>query len=311
MAERRMFTIKIVDSDAFLDMPLSTQCLYFHLNMRADDDGFVNNPKKIQRMIGACDDDLKLLIAKRFILVFDNGIIVIKHWRMHNTLRKDRFRPTQYQEQLEMLLVKDNNAYTEKSNGNQLATTWQPAGNHLATQYSIVENNIVENNILENSIVDNEIEKINDHHIYSTDKSSDNRLTVDDKSSDIVVSEGDKEKEKEIYKERDSNKEKCTQLTPTIHTFGKYKNVFISDDELEDLKKDYPNEYAEKIEWLSLYMKSTGKSYSSHYTTICVWITRDREKCKKPGNKFGAFKQRDYDYDGIEKIIVEKRLGGT
>ena len=86
MANKRMFNIKIVDSDAFLDMPLSTQCLYFHLNMRADDDGFVGNPKRIQRLIGASDDDLKLLIVKKFILTFENGVIVIKHWRIHNKI---------------------------------------------------------------------------------------------------------------------------------------------------------------------------------------------------------------------------------
>lgn len=127
MAEKRMFTMKIVDSDAFLDMPLSTQALYFHLNMRADDDGFVNNPKKIQRTIGATEDDLKLLLAKRFVLSFDNGVIVIKHWRMHNLLRKDRYKPTQYQEEIHSLTVKENGAYTE------LATKWQPNGNQLAT----------------------------------------------------------------------------------------------------------------------------------------------------------------------------------
>lgn len=135
MAERRMFTKKIVDSDAFLDLPLSSQSLYFHLAMRADDDGFVNNPKKIQRMIGASDDDLKLLIAKRFILGFDSGVIVIKHWRMHNLLRKDRYNPTQYQEELKMLELKDNGSYTEAEN--QPATTWQPNGNQMATQDSI------------------------------------------------------------------------------------------------------------------------------------------------------------------------------
>ena len=114
MAEKRMFTMKIIDSDAFLDMPLSSQALYFHLNMRADDDGFVNNPKKIQRMVGASDDDLKLLIAKRFILAYDSGVIVIKHWRMHNTLRKDRYTPTQYTEEMESLLIKDNGSYTDR-----------------------------------------------------------------------------------------------------------------------------------------------------------------------------------------------------
>lgn len=137
MADKRMFTQKIIDSDAFLDMPLSTQALYFHLNMRADDDGFINNPKRIQRTVGASDDDLKLLIAKRFLICFESGVIVIKHWRMHNTLRKDRYNPTQYQEEMAMLEVKDNNSYTEKDNGNHLATTGQPDGNHLATQYSI------------------------------------------------------------------------------------------------------------------------------------------------------------------------------
>jgi hypothetical protein len=107
-----MFTMKIVDSDAFLDMPLSTQCLYFHLNMRADDDGFISNPKRIKRLIGASDDDLKLLVAKRFVLEFDDGVIVIKHWRMHNTIQKDRYTPTAYQDELSLLGVKQNKAYS-------------------------------------------------------------------------------------------------------------------------------------------------------------------------------------------------------
>ena len=118
-----MFTKQIIDSDAFLDMPLSTQSLYFHLNMRADDDGFINNPKKIMRMIGASEDDLKVLISKRFIITFDNGIVVIKHWRMHNLLRKDRYTETHYQEEKKMLALKENGAYTEL--GNHLATKWQ------------------------------------------------------------------------------------------------------------------------------------------------------------------------------------------
>lgn len=112
MAERRMFAKKITDSDAFLDMPASTQALYFHLNMAADDDGFVNNPKKIQRMIGAADDDMKLLIAKSFIIVFDSGIIVIKHWKMHNYIQTDRYKPSDYIEEKSLLEIKKNKAYT-------------------------------------------------------------------------------------------------------------------------------------------------------------------------------------------------------
>lgn len=99
MAERRMFAKTIIDSDTFLDMPLSTQALYFHLSMRADDDGFINNPRKIQRSIGATDDDLKLLIAKQFTIPFESGVVVIKHWRLHNYIQKDRYKPTIYQDE--------------------------------------------------------------------------------------------------------------------------------------------------------------------------------------------------------------------
>lgn len=112
MAEKRMFTKKITDSDAFLNMPLSAQALYFHLNMAADDEGFVNNPQKIQRVIGAAEDDLKLLMAKNFIIAFDSGVIVIKHWKMHNYIAKDRFHSTDYIDERRMLEVKENGAYT-------------------------------------------------------------------------------------------------------------------------------------------------------------------------------------------------------
>ena len=112
MAERRMFAKTIIDSDAFLDMPLSTQALYFHLSMRADDDGFINNPKKIQRMVGASDDDLKLLVAKNFIIPFDSGVVVIKHWKIHNYIQKDRYKETVYKEEKAVLQIKSNNAYT-------------------------------------------------------------------------------------------------------------------------------------------------------------------------------------------------------
>lgn len=113
MAERRMFSKFIIDSDAFLDMPSSAQALYFHLAMRADDDGFVNCPKKIQRMVSSSDDDLKILLAKRFLIPFESGIVVIKHWRIHNYIQKDRYKPTVYQEELKRLTVKKNGAYTE------------------------------------------------------------------------------------------------------------------------------------------------------------------------------------------------------
>lgn len=112
MAERRMFAKTIIDSDAFLDMPCSTQSLYFHLSMRADDDGFINNAKKIQRMIGCADDDLKILLAKNFVIPFESGVCVIKHWKIHNLIQKDRYKPSVYIDEKAKLSLKDNNVYT-------------------------------------------------------------------------------------------------------------------------------------------------------------------------------------------------------
>lgn len=111
MAERRMFARSIIDSDAFLDMPLSAQALYFHLSMRADDDGFVNNPVKIMRMISAARNDMDLLVAKRFVIAFETGIIVIRHWRIHNYIQKDRYHSTQYLEEKSHLSVSSNKTY--------------------------------------------------------------------------------------------------------------------------------------------------------------------------------------------------------
>ena len=113
MAERRMFALKIIDSDAFLDMPASSQSLYFHLSMRADDDGFISNPKRIMRMIGASEDDIKILLSKRFLLAFDTGIVVIKHWRLHNYIAKDRYHETIYKEEKDKLFIKENGSYTD------------------------------------------------------------------------------------------------------------------------------------------------------------------------------------------------------
>lgn len=117
MAERRMFAKSIVLSDAFLDMPLSARCLYFTLGMFADDDGFVNSPKGIMRQCGASADDLNVLLVKKFIIWFENGVIVIKHWRINNYLRGDRHIPTKYTELLEDLSIDENGAYTQNNLG--------------------------------------------------------------------------------------------------------------------------------------------------------------------------------------------------
>ena len=112
MAERRMFAKQIVLSDAFLDMPPTTRCLYYTLGMVADDDGFVNNPKGVMRQCGTAEDDLKILLAKKFLLSFETGVVVVKHWKINNYLRNDRYKETNYTEEKKMLEVEKNGAYS-------------------------------------------------------------------------------------------------------------------------------------------------------------------------------------------------------
>lgn len=109
-----MFAKSIVLTDAFLDMPMSARCLYFTLGMLADDDGFVGSPKSIMRQCGASQDDLAVLLSKRFVLGFDSGVIVIKHWRINNYLQNDRHKPTTYQEELASLMIDQKGSYTER-----------------------------------------------------------------------------------------------------------------------------------------------------------------------------------------------------
>ncbi len=153
MGNHRMFSNTIIDSDLFLEMPLSTQALYFHLGMRADDEGFIGNPKKITRSVSCTEDDLKLLIAKGFIISFDNGIIVITHWNLHNSIRKDRKKDTFFQDEKALLEIDNKNAYMLcQPNGNQMTTTCQPSDNQMSAQGKLSKdkkrkvniNNIVE-----------------------------------------------------------------------------------------------------------------------------------------------------------------------
>ena len=150
MAEKRMFAKSIVNSDVFLDMPLSTQALYFHLCMEADDWGFVGNPKRVQRFIGATDDDMRILLAKRYLLSFDSGVIVIKHWFTNNFIRSDRIKETTYIEELNMLMLDEKKAYTEKDKklnkidnvsqlDNQMTTNGQPRLDKIRLDKSRVE----------------------------------------------------------------------------------------------------------------------------------------------------------------------------
>lgn len=147
IAERRMFAKTIVTSDAFLDMPATARSLYMLLCVMADDDGFVNAPRSIMRMSGATEDDMKLLIAKRFVLVFESGVVVIKHWKIHNLIQKDRYKETKYLEEKAMLALDENNAYTEVNPG-MYPECIQPVSK-VEPQVSIGKLSIVKSSVIE------------------------------------------------------------------------------------------------------------------------------------------------------------------
>lgn len=146
MAERRMFAKTIVLSDAFLDMPLSARCLYFTFGMLADDDGFINSPKSIMRQCGATDDDLKILVAKQYVLPFESGVVVIRHWKIHNLIQKDRYKPSKLPEK-SLVTVDKAGVYTECiQDGYELDTGCIQGVSKVDTQVRLGKYRLVEDN---------------------------------------------------------------------------------------------------------------------------------------------------------------------
>lgn len=141
MAQKRMFSLAVVDTDRFLDMPVSTQALYFHLGMHGDDDGFVSGPRKIARASGCNDDDLRLLIQKKYIIPFKSGVVVITDWKINNTLKNDRYKATVYQDELHKLTTMPGGSYAF---GSTLIPEWNQNGTRLEPQHNITEHNITE-----------------------------------------------------------------------------------------------------------------------------------------------------------------------
>lgn len=136
-----MFSLDVIDTDKFNDMPATARLLYYELGMRADDDGFLSSAKKVTRMVGCSEDDLKMLIAKGFAICFNNGIIVITHWHLNNQIRADRHKPTVYTAEKAQLMIRENEEYTLcLPSDNQSATTCQPNDNQTEAQVRLVEN---------------------------------------------------------------------------------------------------------------------------------------------------------------------------
>ena len=223
MAERRMFTKKVTDDDNFMELSSSAQALYLHLSMSADDDGFCNQVSLSMFKAHASIQDLQALLEKRYIYQFENGVIVIKHWRMANALRKDRYTPTAFQDELSRLDIKENGSYT-----------WLPSG------CQVVAKRLPQDRIGKDSVVEVSL--------------------VEDNMPDSDESEQPAPKKTKAVK----------------HKYGEYKNVLLTDEEMEKLQAEYPD-YLERIERLSSYVASTGKSYKSHYATIRNWARKDTQ----------------------------------
>ncbi|WP_249274517.1 replisome organizer [Candidatus Enterococcus clewellii] len=280
MAQRRMFSKKITDTDLFLDMPLSAQCLYFHLNMEADDDGFLGNAKTIRRKIGASEDDLKLLTAKQFIIPFESGVVVIKDWKIHNYIQKDRYNKTMFFEEKERLSVDKNNRY-------QIMDT--------ECIQDVSEKN--EQNSQGRSEVTPEaseplVNKECVHDGYSLDTQV--RLELG-KSKDRL--------DKEIG-ETASKKQKPK---PTRHKYGEYKNVLLSDQDMEKLKEEFPNDWEQRIEKVSGYCASTGKSYKNYLATIRQWAKRDNQLPQRVFSNRQPIRQEKIP-DSIANPVPEEKL---
>ena len=261
MAERRMFAKTIIDSDMFIDMPMSARLLYYDLAMRADDDGFVNSPKKIMRFVGASMDDMNVLIAKQFIIPFESGVVVIKHWKIHNYIQKDRYKATSYQAEKERLTLKNGTYYTDDlPDVSNLDTECIQDVYSLDTQDRLGKDRLGKDRIElgKDRVRDRERQELESAHAPE--------------NLPLEIAENKNNKNNENDFNNSANKK------PTRHKYGTYKNVLLTDEDMEKLKTEFPDDWQNRIERLSEYIASSGKTYKNHLATIRVWAKKDKER---------------------------------
>ena len=244
MAERRMFAKTIIDSDKFIDMPMSARLLYYDLAMRADDDGFVNSPKKIMRFVGASMDDMNVLIAKQFIIPFESGVVVIKHWKIHNYIRKDTYKETPYKVEKSLLGIDENNSYTLE---NECPST--------------ARGRLVDEPSTQDRLGKVRLGKDRDRLEIESAHAPENLPleNAENKNNENDVNNSDNKK-------------------PIRHKYGTYKNVLLADEDMNKLKAEFPKDWQSRIERLSEYIASSGKSYKNHLATIRSWAKKDNER---------------------------------
>ena len=273
MANRRMFAKSIIDTDLFLNMPISTQVLYFHLAIRADDDGFVGSPQRIQRMLGCGDDDMRLLLARGYIIAFESGVVVITHWNIHNRIQKDRYTPTVYANEKNLLTREKNGAYLLSGADTKCIQDVSGDGHKMDTKciQGVSENG---------------------YKLETQDRLGKDRLGKDRLGKD------------RLGKDRLGKDTASATATATRHQYGQYKNVLLSDDEMSKLQSEFPD-WEQRIERLSEYIASKGAKYKSHLATIRAWARKDKQEnqTKVQTNPALNYAQREYKEDDFSDFF--------
>ena len=280
MAERRMFAKTIVDSDMFIDMPMSARLLYYDLAMRADDDGFVNSPKKIMRFVGASMDDMNVLIAKQFIIPFESGVVVIKHWKIHNYIQKDRYKATSYQAEKESLTLKNGTYYTDDlPDVSNLDTECIQDVYSLDTQDRLGKDRLGKDRLGKDRL------ELGKDRVRDRDRDrQEEESACAPENLPLGNNENKNNKNNENVVNNSDNKK------PTRHKYGTYKNVLLTDEDMEKLKTEFPDDWQNRIERLSEYIASSGKTYKNHLATIRVWAKKDKEReALKNGSENGKW----------------------
>lgn len=236
MGKRRMVCTDITRSDAFLEMPSTSRLLYYDLLQDSDDEGFVDNPKTVIRMTGASIDDLQVLIGKKFVILPDEtkGVVVIKHWFIHNYIRKDRMVETNYKDLKALMEFDENGAYT-------MSAKCLPHDGQMSAQ----------------------------------DKLSKDKLSKDKNN--------------------------------IRHKYGQYTNVLLSDEEMEKLKEEFPTDYRDRIERVSEYCASTGKSYKNYLATIRNWAKKDRTTRKDIVPEYNEDSNPQFDEERYNEIMKGRK----
>ena len=284
MAERRMFAKTIIDSDAFLDMPVTARLLYYDLSMRADDDGFVNSPKKIMRMIGASQDDLGILILRKFILPFDSGVVVIKHWRIHNYIRKDTYNQTPYVNELKQLYVDENKAYKFRDENNP-------------PEMPLIEGNDTRQRAVdEPSTQVNKVNKVNKvNNIYSPSNSDDapksNAPKQPDWASEVV----------DYLNEKTGKHFKASSSANVKFISARAKEGYTA----EDFKKVIDTKTAE---WKGTDMEQYLRPETLFSASKFEGYLNQKTIKKTSKNNFNNFEQHDYDMSELERRAKRRGL---